>query len=719
MKKLVFLVIFGSMTFAHAQQSPPIPPLGLDAVWQLDRLPTLRQGIWFHSVSSQDVTGGNDDGFTAAFSNQYVEDGRYVFLDARGPSCVQLFRTVRINQFTHELGFDGDLTIETRQGGNLNKYVLPFRDLYSGRRAPFLAPLVREEQAGHGSAWSFVPICSEDGIKISTNKGGPLLFYDIFYYTYSLGSAVKSFAPEMDVTPAVNRWKALGQPLDTRSAQFDTRDLDLPARTTVSVWASSGPGTVTAINLRLRHVSQEALRHVRIKAYWDGEREPSVNSPLGPFFGTGYWPTPTDPDTKLRYGFCPTTLQKGAVVLGRTATHSLPVGSDAEGFYNFFPMPFLKSARIDLVNESDTVISGVEVTVKDVAGQPPPSSAYFHAQWREEDPTLPHHDYTVLETRGHGHYVGSVLVMSSINYDSAKSDQVQRSYLEGDARFYIDDNRTFANASTGTEEYFLWGWYDLVNMDRVFSFPVNGYPTHDIDSQDNSVMYRFHLSDLVPYYRSFRFALEHGPEGEIPSHYSSTGFYYQVDTPALLMTDQLAIDDPRSERSHSYFSGNVVWHGCRDLPFEGDRQIVFTNAYEADLKKGTRESLQETLHACGQRVVGGPIEFTASILPNNQGMKLRRMLDYASPDIVGQAARKRSTPLIAPGETARLFVDGELVGEWYTPPRHARLAWLEDDFEIPARFTVGKTQVKIRLQIAPETSWSAFQYRAYTYLNTP
>jgi hypothetical protein len=392
----------------------------------------------------------------------------------------------------------------------------------------------------------------------------------------------------------------------------------------------------------------------------------------------------------------------------------LPAGADKDAFYNFFPMPFFESARIDLVNESDVPVAGVEVTVKTVTVPPPPSSAYFHAQWREENPTLPYHDYTVLETRGHGHFVGAVLVMSSVNFNPSKRDQVQRGYLEGDARFYIDDNRTFANASTGTEEYPLWGGYDLLPGDSVFSYAVNGYPVHDIDSQDNTVMYRFHLSDLVPYYRSFRFALEHGPEGDVPSHYSSTAFFYQVDASALELTDQVTLDDLHSEQAHSYAPGKIVWQGCRDLPFEGDRQIVFTNAYKGDMEKETRESLGETLHACGERVTGA-IEFSASVLPDNQGVKLRRMLDYAPPDIPGQELNKRPKPLIAPAEAARISVDGAQVGEWYTPPRHARLAWLEDDFEVPARFTVGKKQVKIRLEVTPGTSWSAFQYRVYSY----
>lgn len=713
MRKLVLLTVLVCAQSGQAQLNPAIPT-GVDSLTQLDHLPLLRNGVWFHSVTSQDVTGGNNDGFTAEFSDQYVENGRYVLLDTHGPACVQLFWSSRIDVFRDLLSFDGDLRIETRRDGKPRTDVVPFRDLYSGQRAPFLEPLVREEKAGHGSAWSFVPICSEDGIKISTDKGGPMLFYEIYYHNFSAGTALEAFSPEMNIASAIARWKAVGQPLDLRPSKAVTRKLDLSARTIAPVWSYSGPGTVTAIHLHLRELSHEVLRQVRIRAYWDGEVAPSVDSPLGPFFGTGYWPVPDPPGTKPRYGFIPTQIKTGPVELGRITTRSLPVGAGRDGLYNFFPMPFFKSARIELVNESDNLISGVEVSVDTVAGAPAPASAYFHAQWREENPTRPHHDYMVLETRGHGHYVGAVLVLSSVNYDPARRDKVQRWYLEGDARFYIDDNRTLANGSTGTEDYFMGGWYDVGSMDKVFSSAANGCPVHDVDSQDHTVVYRFHLSDLIPYYRSFRFAMEHGPEGELPTNYSSTAFYYQVDPPSLQLTDQLNLDDSSEAKSHAYTAGNIAWQGCRDLPFEGDRQIVFNNAYKADLKNGTRESLREAVHACGQRSTGR-IEFSGTILPENQGVKLRRMLDYAPADIPGQENDKPPKPLIAPAETARVFVNGEDVGEWYTPPRHARLAWLEDDFEIPARFTLGKKQVRIRLEITPQTTWSAFQYRVYSY----
>ena len=131
-------------------------------------------------------------------------------------------------------------------------------------------------------------------------------------------------------------------------------------------------------------------------------------------------------------------------------------------------------------------------------------------------------------------WASSLSFPPSITIPQSATD-LQRSYLEGDARVYIDDNRTPVYLSTGTEDYYLGGWYDVWSLDKVLSLPTTGCPVHDIDSQDNTVAYRFHLSDLVPYYRSFRFAKEHGPEGELPAHYSSTAFYYQVDTPSLVI----------------------------------------------------------------------------------------------------------------------------------------------------------------------------------------
>jgi len=696
-------------------------PIGSAALYRFDQLPLLRRGVWFHSSTSISATGENlGDGFTGAFSSQYVSNGRYVFLDTLGPACLTLFWASRYNVFTDTTSFDGDLTVEMQKNGKPDRYVLPFRELFSETRTPFLPPLVREEGKGLGSSWSLVPICSENGLRISTDQGGSYLFYEIYYHQYAPGTTLEAFSPDMDLSAARQRWQQVGEPLDPRPANTNVYTVDLPALSRTPVWSSAAAGTVTGVQIGLPAKYGNALREVRIRAWWDDAAEPAVDSPIGPFFGTGYWPIPDAAGAAPRHGHISSQpeevklLGAGEVQLGRVETRSLPVGAGLDGFYNYFPMPYARSARIELVNTASTPLDGVQVTIHQVDEAPASDSAYFHAAWRQENPVLPHRDFTVLETRGHGHYVGAVLVISTVYYDPDKRQEVQRWQLEGDARFYIDDNRSLASASTGTEDYYMGGWYDVWSRDKTLSLPVNGYPVHDIDLQDHSVLYRFHLSDLVPYYRSFRFTLEHGPDGGVPANYSGTAFYYQVDTPALVLSDQLTLVDAQSEQAHAYRGQTAVWEGCRDLPFEGDRQSAFTLQLQSDASNHTLQRLIETRHACGRRNKGA-IEFTAAILPENRGIKLRRMMDYSSPDLPGQESERRSAPIIAPGETAAVMIDGENAGVWYQPPRHARLAWLEDDFEIPAQFTAGKNQVRIRLQVAPESAWSAFQYRVYSY----
>lgn len=254
------------------------------------------------------MTGGNNDGFTEAYSDQYVQDGRYVLLDTFGPVCVQLFRSARYDPFTNKMLFSRNVTIETKRDGRIHEEILPFDDLYSDKRAPFLVPLVRNEKQGHGSAWNFVPICSEGHIKISTDKAGSFLFYDLFHDTYAPEIAVKAFSPRMDVSRAIKRWKAVGQPFDRRAAVPVARAVNLPADTTLTVWSFSQAGSVRAIYTKLRKMTDRARRHVRVKAYWDGETRPSVDSPLGPFFGTDYWPVPKPSVAKPRYEFTPTKM---------------------------------------------------------------------------------------------------------------------------------------------------------------------------------------------------------------------------------------------------------------------------------------------------------------------------------------------------------------------------------------------------------------------------
>lgn len=63
-------------------------PIGLEALWRLDRLPSLRHSIKVASVSSYDRSGGNDDGSSGRYS--YVRKDRegLVLADLKGPGVI-------------------------------------------------------------------------------------------------------------------------------------------------------------------------------------------------------------------------------------------------------------------------------------------------------------------------------------------------------------------------------------------------------------------------------------------------------------------------------------------------------------------------------------------------------------------------------------------------------------------------------------------------------
>ena len=124
-----------------------------------------------------------------------------------------------------------------------------------------------------------------------------------------------------------------------------------------------------------------------LRIYWDGNLRPAVEAPLGDFFASCFG-------------------QRREVV-------SLPVVVDDGDAYNcFWRMPFRKSARIEIVNESDKPINllyyNIDWIKKDKL---PKDTPYFYAQYRHEYPVEHGKDYVLLDTKGKGHYVGTVLAV--------------------------------------------------------------------------------------------------------------------------------------------------------------------------------------------------------------------------------------------------------------------------------------------------------------------
>lgn len=266
-----------------------------------------------------------------------------------------------------------------------------------------------------------------------------------------------------------------------------------------------GPGRITHIWFTIAAADPFYGRSVTLRMYWDGSKEPAVECPLGDFFAAGH-------------GI-------------RVPISSLPVQVSSEGrAYNcYWPMPFRRSAKITVSNDSTTHRVNALFWYVDWTQLPslPEDTACFHAQYRQEFPCASGRDYLILDAEGRGHYVGTVL---SVHANEASW------FGEGDDRFFIDGEKEPSLRGTGTEDYFCdaWGF-------RQFTHPSYGVSIWEgFEVDDHGTAYRWHIQDPVNFEKSLRVTIEHKgvtffPDGRIrsgfeerPDNLSSVAFWYQT-----------------------------------------------------------------------------------------------------------------------------------------------------------------------------------------------
>lgn len=232
------------------------------------------------------------------------------------------------------------------------------------------------------------------------------------------------------------------------------------------------------------------LKKLVLRIYWDGNDYPSVEAPMGDFFGIGH--------CEFKHYV------------------SDYLGMSSGGFYSYFPMPFEK-IKIEVENFHDKVEPHVFLNANYQAMQSLPADAgRFHCLYnagRNEGPD----PLTIIKTKGKGHFVGCCLSMQSWlpNY---------MGYLEAPEYFYIDtEDKTKATlVGTGLEDYFNGGWYF---RDGEFNAPYHGVPLKD-PLRSMISMYRFHNEDAVCFEKSIEMAfINHRPSR--PFKFSSTAYWYQ------------------------------------------------------------------------------------------------------------------------------------------------------------------------------------------------
>lgn len=244
--------------------------------------------------------------------------------------------------------------------------------------------------------------------------------------------------------------------------------LALPAGETTVLADLDGPGLVTHVWLSIR---PEWWRTLVLRMFWDGADQPSVEVPLGDFFGLGW------------SAYAP--LRSKYVV-------SAPYCA----LNTYWPMPFGRHARITLENLSD-VDAILYYYIDYAVGAIPEDAMYFHSTWRRSNP-VEDGIHRILEVEGAGKYVGTYMAVGVTHPGW---------WGEGEFKFYLDDDVEFPTiCGTGTEDFFGGAWdFEVPGAGYVeFESPYLGLhqvirPDGLYQSQQRFGMYRWHELDAVTF----------------------------------------------------------------------------------------------------------------------------------------------------------------------------------------------------------------------------
>lgn len=245
-----------------------------------------------------------------------------------------------------------------------------------------------------------------------------------------------------------------------------------------------------------------------IRMYWDDEKEPSVEVPVGDFFAMGW------------NEYAPLSSQAICVNPG-------------SAFNCYWQMPFRKKCRITMENINDQDEMRLYYQIDYTLTEVPDDAAYFHAQFRRTNPNTTS-DYTIVDNiKGQGQFVG-VYMAWGVNNNGW--------WGEGEIKFFMDGDKEFPTiCGTGTEDYFCGSYnFDRGGQYKEFTTPYAGLhqvirPDGAYRSQQRFGLYRWHILDPVRFKKDLRITIQdlgwrHGGR-YLPqkSDISSVAFWYQTE----------------------------------------------------------------------------------------------------------------------------------------------------------------------------------------------
>lgn len=252
---------------------------------------------------------------------------------------------------------------------------------------------------------------------------------------------------------------------------------------TVQLCDIQGAGMIRHVWMTtLRHPDAEVLEGCVLRAWWDGQEHPSVECPIGNFFGMAH----------------------GKMTPYQSAVHSV---SDS-GMNIWLPMPFVSRARITFSNEGTKNVYlyyQVDYTLGD---KNPEDVGRLHAIFRRENPTTEKHDFELLPERHQkGRYVGAVIGVRNL--------QPPHWWGEGEIKVYLDGDKEFPTiVGTGSEDYVGQGWgvQQQTYLYNGCSFKANLAVVAEGTTPDDQnrfiTMYRWHLPDPIVWHSSGRVTMQ-------------------------------------------------------------------------------------------------------------------------------------------------------------------------------------------------------------------
>lgn len=650
-------------------------------VFRVDRLPFLRTGVQTHQFCSYDRAGDNYD---AEYFPLYMEtNGECVIFDAMGPGCLyrhhlniwhdhQLYKGIRIRYYFDDeskprIDMDVSTFFSTNNPLGIFRYPLAWNG--EGRFRVFYHPMFFKKR---------LKVC------LSAEPGGPSTspkpwtgrynklphrenhWYQYTYQLFTEDPGWDSWTPETGnrLLPAlVNDWDTNNVADQIKTIPGNREDIlsrKVRAGKTVTLWKRHEAGAITALHFQFNPATDtNALFDTWLKITFDGASAPQIEVPLGSFFGAYR--------TSLTSGYA-------ALFLGYS-----PGQGDC-----YLPMPFWKSAIIQLESRGHEKITvAATIDYQPAANMPYPRAecGYLHAYYHREDPRTEGRDYAYLETSGSGQVVGQVVGRWNTS-------------MEEDERTYFDGSQTPAIIGDGFEDDHGMGW-GLQNL----TLPVFGA----ISAKGGTGgIYRFLLPDAYCFSSGIKYGHQtygpHSPLGHEGMYQvgteESVAFWYGVSGSRLSQTDEVDVGDGSSEAAHDYRAEGQVQRTNGAYWYDGEyNNVLFKTPATVD------DGVSFT----------GDSTFTVAVSPDNQGIRLRRRSDKANNR-----------------QEARVFIDGQLVTErpWYTvdyEKTYRNIRWVDSDFEVPKKYTQGKSRVTVRIEFVSSATgrWDEYHYWVYSYRPLP